>query len=221
MSMKYLIFNQKAYLNYEDVIILKRKLKRFCKKIIIAPSNVYIPYFKKKFVVCAQDLSSVSNGAYTGEVTGEQLKSMDVKYTLIGHSERRQYFDHDNQEFVNKIRKAQEAKIKVIYCVGEDTKENYEQLNAQLELVKDCKDIIIAYEPYYMIDSNKKIDVEYINNTLDYIRNYFEIQPDIIYGGSVNLENLDSLKQLKTNGYIIGSCSTNFEAIKAIVNILC
>ena len=116
--MKYLIFNLKSKLNYKDVPLYLKKLDDYLNDCIIAPGYLYLEKFARaNLTICSQDLSIYDSGSYTGEVSAQQLKSVGCDYVLIGHYERRKYFNEDSHVLVTKIKQALKWHLKVILCV--------------------------------------------------------------------------------------------------------
>ena len=155
-------------------------------------------------------MSSTGNGAFTGEISGEQLLDFDVQWVLIGHSERRTLYNETNEVVASKVAKAQALGLNSILCLGEsleqrEAEQTNDHLKAQLDSVKDSvKDwskIVLAYEPIWAIGTGKTATPEIAEETHAYIRqwatealgeetaNALRIQ----YGGSVNGKNAASL----------------------------
>lgn len=114
--------------------------------------------------VAAQNCSPFGYGAYTGEVTPEQLRDINIEWVIIGHSERRTHFAETNEVLAKKVENALKAGLKVIYCFGETLtqRENgetikvvEEQLEAIRPLVNNWKNIVLAYEPVWAIGTGK------------------------------------------------------------------
>ena len=232
--MKYLVCNFKNKLNKEDIIKYSNKLDELGIKnieLVICPSNIYISYFNgDNYNLGVQDISSFIDKTITGEITGEQLKSMGVKYVIVGHSERRIYKNELNIDFINKINNAIENDIKVIYCIGESLKEK-EEGNTYIVLEKEIsevlnnvelKNIIIAYEPVWAIGSGKvptneeiKENIEFINKI---IKEKYDTKLKVLYGGSVNKDNISELNTIKNvDGFLVGGASTNIDSLESIL----
>ena len=232
--MKYLVCNFKNKLNKEDIIKYSNKLDELGIKnieLVICPSNIYISYFNgDNYNLGVQDISSFIDKTITGEITGEQLKSMGVKYVIVGHSERRIYKNELNIDFINKINNAIENDIKVIYCIGESLKEK-EEGNTYIVLEKEIsevlnnvelKNIIIAYEPVWAIGSGKvptneeiKENIEFINKI---IKEKYDTKLKVLYGGSVNKDNISELNKIKNlDGFLVGGASTNIDSLESIL----
>lgn len=186
----------------------------------------------------AQNMHWETSGAYTGEVSGEMLKSIGVEYVIIGHSERRQYFGETDETVSKKIKSAYNVGLKPIVCVGEtlEQRENNlaekiitEQVKIALEgLEKEkVKNIIIAYEPIWAIGTGKTATAEDANTSIKWIRN--EIKNNfgeevsekvrILYGGSVKPSNAKELFSMSDiDGGLIGGASLEVEQFSKIAN---
>ena len=236
--MKYLICNLKANKNYEEMFAYKEifnNIKNEKVEIIFAPSAIYLPIFKNCPVkLCVQDINLNENLNLTGDISIKQLKSLDVKYAIIGHFERKKYYKESEFYILSKIKNAIKNNIKVIYCIGESLEERnrrveYQVLERQLARVfnklsnEELKNIIIAYEPTDLIGNNFPYDILKIKSMITFIkkliRDYYNIELDIIFGGNVNSENIDDLIKLKDlDGFIICSAILNPENIPKIAN---
>jgi len=192
--------------------------------LVICPSFIYIPYFLNYgFNVGSQNVCSSEDGGYTGEISAKQLHSIGVKYTIIGHSERRIKLKETDIEINKKIQSSLKSHLKVILCIGE-TEEEKELLKKDIVLkrqirnalfdVEDLSNVIIAYEPVWSVGTNKLPSNEELVKTISYIKNliYSMYKKDIkvIYGGSINEKNIENLKNIKElDGFLIGSASIN------------
>ncbi len=183
----------------------------------------------------AQNMHWEENGAYTGEVAPEMLKCINVEYIIIGHSERRQYFNETDETVNKKIKSALKHELKPIVCVGEtlEQRENGEAeevvtmqiLKALEELtVEDLQNIIIAYEPIWAIGTGKTATSEDANNMCKIIREKIKekFQSDditILYGGSVKSENAKELFTMSDiDGGLVGGASLKVDEFSKIVN---
>ncbi|WP_232696586.1 triose-phosphate isomerase [Brevibacillus daliensis] len=185
----------------------------------------------------AQNMHFEESGAFTGEISPLMLKELGVDYVIIGHSERRQYFN-ETDETVNKKTKAALAHgIKPIVCVGESLEE-YEanktedvvrtQTEAALEglTAEQVKDVVIAYEPIWAIGTGKSSTAENANKTIAYIRNVVANvfgqgsanQVRIQYGGSVKPENVASyLGESDIDGALVGGASLTVDGYMGLI----
>jgi triosephosphate isomerase len=188
-------------------------------KIILCPSTINIPEFNLQSIsLGAQNVSSNTQGAFTGEVSASQLKSYNVEYTIIGHSERREYQKESNEEINKKIKRLFQEDIIPILCVGETKEEreaekvekiiSEEILTAIKDLTEEEKNkIIIAYEPIWSIGTGIIPTIAEIESVFSLIKN---ILPNnkILYGGSANEKNIDTLNKSKMiDGYLLGGLS--------------
>ena len=165
----------------------------------------------------AQNMHFEEKGAYTGEVSGEMLKSINVEYVIIGHSERRQYFNETDETVNKKIKAAFKYGLKPIVCVGETLEQReagkaVEIITKQTELAlegltnEQVENTIIAYEPIWAIGTGKTATSEDANNSIKEIRNKIseiygqETASRVIiqYGGSVKSENAKNYLKCQT-----------------------
>ncbi len=185
----------------------------------------------------AQNMHWEEKGAYTGEVSAKMLKSINVEYVIIGHSERRQYFAETDETVNKKVKSALANGLKPIVCVGE-TLEQREQgkaeeiITRQTELAlqgltqKQVAGIILAYEPIWAIGTGKTATSEDANNSIKAIRQkvselYGESTAEqviILYGGSVKPENAKELFTTSDiDGGLVGGASLKVEDFSKIV----
>ena len=203
------------------------------KNLIICPSYIYIPYFLNyDFSVGSQNVCADIVGSYTGEVSANQLKSIGVDYTIVGHSERRIKLNETNEDINKKIRSALGSKLKVILCIGE-TKEEKELLKKDIVLkrqirdalfdIDNLNDVIIAYEPIWSIGTNKTPSIDELEKTIEYIKEFvyktYKVSIKVIYGGSINEKNITEFNKVKNiDGFLIGSASINPNQFIEIIN---
>ena len=123
---KIVIGNQKMYMNKEDVLTFVETLKNTNmdnKQVIVCPTFPFLEYYNGVVLVGAQNVSTNDNGAYTGEVSTSQLKSLNIPYCIVGHSERREYNKETDEEINIKIKKLLAQDITPILCIGEKLEE--------------------------------------------------------------------------------------------------
>jgi len=186
----------------------------------------------------AQNMHFEEKGAYTGEISGEMLKSINVEYVIIGHSERRQYFAETDETVNKKIKSAFSVGLKPIVCVGEtleqrESGETEKIITKQTELALDglsdeqVQNTIIAYEPIWAIGTGKTATKEDANESIKSIRNkiaekYGQMVADrviIQYGGSVKSSNAKELFEMSDiDGGLVGGASLKAEEFGKIVN---
>lgn len=220
--------NNKCNLTKEKFLAYQKELEIIGKdrKIILCPTNIFIGIANLSNVeLGAQNVSSTECGAYTGEVSASQLKSMGVKYCIVGHSERRKYQQETDEEISCKIKILLKEDIIPILCVGEEKEErengkHYEKIIKELDqdmknLTSEEKEkIIIAYEPIWAIGTGLIPTNEEIAQIIQQIK---EILPKskVLYGGSVNDKNIEEFKKIKTiDGYLLGGLSLKPEQLK-------
>ncbi|MCI5701804.1 MAG: triose-phosphate isomerase [Erysipelotrichaceae bacterium] len=220
--MKIIAANFKMNLTKKEIDnYLKEIDNKKINNVIFFPSNLYIPYFSK-YNIGSQDISFKEIGSITGDTSIKQYLDFNIKYVLIGHSERRKYFN-DSKYISDKVNLALKNNIIPIICVGE-TEEEYNN-NLTKKVLKDELDealennitllnneIIIAYEPIFSIGTNKVLDIKEIENIITYIKSYLKntylLDIKVLYGGSVNLNNIGNLEKISNlDGYLIGNAS--------------
>jgi len=231
--MKYLICNFKNKLLKEDIIKYNNSLGDIETKInlVLCPPSIYLSLFDKTgYDLGVQDISSFMDKTITGEIEASQVKSLGATYVIVGHSERRMYKHEINIDFINKINNALENKLNVIYCIGEtlSDKENgstYEVLEKQISEVLnnvEIKNIMIAYEPVWAIGTGNVPSGKEIKENIDFINDLlyekYEIKLDILYGGSVNDENIEELCGIKgLSGFLVGGASLDVDKVKEMI----
>ena len=219
----YLICNLKNKLTYTEIKEYCNNLKKLdTSKIdfIICPSYPYIYNFID-YTLGSQDITAYENDTITGEITGASLKSLLVKYVLIGHVERRKYLNEDIQIFKKKIENANNNDIKVIYCFtdyGSTIEETKKMIKDEYESIKNVlkEDAIIAYEPEWAIGTDEELDYNYITEVIDYI--YELTTKDVVYGGSVNDENIKYfLTSENICGFLVSNSALNTKILQNII----
>ena len=188
--------------------------------------------------VGAQNMHFEESGAYTGEVSGKMLQSINVEYVIIGHSERRQYFAETDETVNKKVKAALKYSLKPIICVGEtleqrDAGNAIEIITTQTKLAleglspEEMQTITIAYEPIWAIGTGKTATSEDANNSIKAIREevrnlYGDKIADetiILYGGSVNSSNAKELFETSDiDGGLVGGASLKADEFAKIVN---
>lgn len=181
----------------------------------------------KNYYVSAQNCYNKKSGAYTGEVSAEMLRSIGVPYCVLGHSERREYFNESNAMLAEKLNLCLENYITPIFCCGEPlaireagTQNEYvsRQLKESLyHLPADkVKDIVIAYEPIWAIGTGKTATTEQAQEMHAYLRSVLAAQygadiaaqVSILYGGSVKANNAKELFSCPdVDGGLVGGAS--------------
>ena len=191
-----------------------------------------------KIKIGAQNMHYEEKGAYTGEISGQMLKSIGVEYVIIGHSERRAYFAETDETVNLKVKAALKNELKPIVCVGESVEQRESgkaqevvtsQTTKALESLSEdeVKGIIIAYEPIWAIGTGKTATAEDAETTIKWIReeiakNYGQMVSEsviILYGGSVKSSNAKELFSMPNiDGGLVGGASLDAEEFSKIVN---
>ena len=185
----------------------------------------------------AQNMHFEEKGAFTGEVSPKMLKDIDVEYVIIGHSERREYFNETDETVNKKLKSAFKYGLKPILCVGEtlDQREagiTKDFVTGQVEKALDgltneeIAGTIIAYEPIWAIGTGKTASKEDANEVCTWIREkinskYGDVSKDVIiqYGGSVKSSNAKDLFNMSDiDGGLVGGASLDAEEFAKIVN---
>ena len=184
----------------------------------------------------AQNVHFAEKGAYTGEISANMLKEYGVKYVIIGHSERRQYFGETDETVNKRTLAALAAGLTPIVCIGEvlEERENGltekvldKQIENGLKGIENLADIVIAYEPVWAIGTGKTATNEQANETIGYIRKKLAetfcpncaAKVRIQYGGSMNAGNCKGLMaQEEIDGGLIGGASLKPNDFATIVN---
>lgn len=219
---KIIVGNLKMNLEEDKIKEYVRKIKEVHNdkiKLFLAPTFLYLNEFiNNKYELTAQNLSSYDDGDYTGEVSASQLKSIGVSSVIIGHSERRILFNETDEVINNKIKMALENNLNVILCIGNKDKgeidaivsELIDILKLDLNDINDLSKIIVAYEPIYAINNGNSESVEVVEKVIkklkEYFNNNYNSDIKIIYGGSVNEDNICEFSSI-CDGVIIGKNS--------------
>jgi triosephosphate isomerase (TIM) len=242
MSKKKLYFfaNWKMYLDFDESNILanglaeKLKNKERDYEMAIFPNTLAMstvaPVLNDlKIGVGIQNGYWVDKGGYTGEVSFVMAQNVGCRYALIGHSERRHQFKETSHETRMKMEAVLNTKLTPVLCVGETEKERESEkteeiIEAQIRTAYDGlnwdynREIIIAYEPVWAIGTGKACDPEEAQKQHTRIKLLIKdllpkAEPVILYGGSVNSENVkDYLKQKDVDGVLVGGASTKLDS---------
>ncbi|ORY15334.1 Triosephosphate isomerase [Clohesyomyces aquaticus] len=198
-------------------------------EVVIAPPSLYLllarEHLRKGIEVAAQNVYDKPNGAFTGEISVDQLKESGITWTILGHSERRVILQEDDQFVASKTKAAIDGGLGVILCCGESLEQREAnktievvttQLKAVADKVKDWSKIVVAYEPIWAIGTGKVATTEQAQEVHAAIREWLkkEVSPEaaentrILYGGSVTEKNCGDLaKQPDIDGFLVGGAS--------------
>ena len=181
-----------------------------------------------RILLGAQNIHWESQGAYTGEISGEMLTEIGVEYVIVGHSERRQYFGETDETVNLRLKAAQKYGLKPILCVGE-TKEQRDAGETEDIIVNQLKkglaevdqsNLIIAYEPIWAIGTGDTCESKEANRVIGVIRQQLDNKDvSIQYGGSVKPGNVDEImSQPEIDGALVGGASLEPSSFARIVN---
>ena len=249
MRRKIVAGNWKMNMNLQDGIALAKELndtltaeKPNCGVVICTPfiHLASIAQFLNQDVVAlgAENCADKAKGAYTGEVSAEMVKSTGAQYVIIGHSERRGYYNETPEILREKVLLALENGLKVIFCIGESLEER--EANKQNEVMKaelegsvfnlseeDFRKVIIAYEPIWAIGTGKTATSDQAEEIHAYIRSIIAerygkgVADDttILYGGSCKASNAPELfAKPDIDGGLIGGASLKAADFKGIID---
>jgi triosephosphate isomerase len=170
--------------------------------------------------VFAQNCHWEADGAYTGEVSAPMLLELGVYGTIVGHSERRQYFGETDEGVGRRVEGALAAGLQVIACVGEteaerEAGETEAVLRRQLSVLEADDNLVIAYEPVWAIGTGKTATPEIAQEAHAYIKSMLDLP--VLYGGSVKPDNAAELAaQADVDGALVGGASLDVESFGAI-----
>ena len=249
MRKKYIIGNWKMNLNLDSAQDLIFKLKNQYKTnnsvdIAICPPYVYLLTLVNilkdtNIKVGAQNMFYKEEGAFTGEISPKMLTDLQISSVIIGHSERRQFFNETNKDVNLKIKSALQYKLTPIFCVGEDlsTREKGQALEwVKKQIIEGIKDLtkedigklIIAYEPIWAIGTGKICSGDDANKIIQMIRNTIKEcsstetsdKVRILYGGSIKSDNFNEhIKYPDIDGGLVGGSSLKFEEFSKIIDL--
>ena len=210
-------------------------------EMMVFPSFVSIPAVvaalseHSAIAIGAQNLSHHSEGAYTGEISGQMLADIGCSHVLVGHSERRTYNAENNELVAEKFTAAQASGLIPILCIGETLQQRQESL--QLQVIKaqitaviervglqNVCDAIIAYEPVWAVGTGETATPEQAQQVHSFIRSELGEQgkdTQLLYGGSINADNAASLfSQPDIDGGLVGGASLEAEHFMKIAQQL-
>ncbi len=237
---KIIAANWKMNMSFKEIDYFFSFFEKNCnfkegRDIYIAPPFVYIDYVldkNKNFKIGAQNCFYEDKGAFTGEVSVKMLKDLNVDFVIIGHSERRNIFNEDDELLNKKVKKVLAENLECIFCIGEKLEEReagktFEVLEKQLrEGLKDISNynhLIIAYEPVWAIGTGKNATTVQIEEAHSFIKEFLNKNVannlPILYGGSVKPENITEILNCKNvDGVLVGGASLLAEKFYKIIN---
>lgn len=212
-------------------------------EVVVCPPFLHLNEVKKalentNIKIGAQNMHWEESGAYTGEISPEMLSEMNIDYVILGHSERREYFNETDETVNKKIKSAIKYGIKPIVCVGETLEEreaNKANEKVERQILKgfedikseDMKKVVIAYEPIWAIGTGKTASSKEANEMISNIRNIvkekygLDVSEEvrIQYGGSVKPKNVSEImNETDIDGALVGGASLKSKDFKEIIN---
>ncbi|MCC6371639.1 MAG: triose-phosphate isomerase [Bacteroidia bacterium] len=241
--------NWKMNTDLNEAIVLVNSIKQQATKYKDVEKVIFPPYLfltelseildgEANFATGAQNCSEHSKGAFTGEVSANMIASVGCAYVLVGHSERRTYFNESNNQLIAKINQALENNLKVVFCFGEQLAErksnlHFETVKQQLEEVlqhfpkEKLNDLVLAYEPVWAIGTGETATPQQAQEMHAYVRKVLsgifgaEVanQLSVLYGGSCNAQNAKELFACPdVDGGLIGGASLKADDFCKIID---
>ena len=211
-------------------------------RVMIAPAFTHLAQAEEltqggRIEVLAQNMNANDSGAFTGEISAKMLQSIGINKVVLGHSERRAYYNETDAGLKQKVQKALTYDMEVVFCFGEELEErkagsHFEVVKSQLETAlfdlnsSDWPKIILAYEPVWAIGTGENASPEQAQDIHAFIRGLIASKYDkdlaedvsILYGGSVKPANASAIfSQPDVDGGLIGGASLNAEDFTAII----
>ncbi len=246
MRQKIVAGNWKLNTNLSEGIELAKNVNKLAEKsrqdvrVIIAPPFTHLSEINKILTVVklsAQNCAAETNGAFTGEVSVDMIKSTGAEYVIIGHSERRTYYSETNNILAKKVKLAIDSGLVPVFCIGEvlaerETGRHFEVIKTQLSeglfqlKPSEFSGIIIAYEPVWAIGTGVNATPEQAQEMHSFIRKEISIkyhdaiaaEMSILYGGSCKASNAAELfSNPDVDGGLIGGASLKAEEFIQIV----
>jgi triosephosphate isomerase len=240
--------NWKMNLNREEGIKLVEEVISLVSsdnnvEVVFSPPFLYLHKVNKMCAndnllqTASQNISHNESGAVTGEVSAQMVNSLNVKYTILGHSERREYFNETNIELKQKVDLSLKNNLEIIFCCGESLNQresgvHFDWIKQQLtESVfhlteKEFEKVVIAYEPIWAIGTGITASSDQAEEIHQFVRNVITEKyneniaenTSILYGGSCNPTNAKELFSKKNiDGGLIGGASLNAENFTRII----
>ncbi|MBN2366890.1 MAG: triose-phosphate isomerase [Calditrichaeota bacterium] len=249
MAKKMIAGNWKMYKNNSEALRLIKQLRNRLEKnparkskIVICPPFTALSLAAKELAssrieLGAQNIFWEEEGAYTGEISADMVKSTGAKWTIIGHSERRQYFKEDEKVINRKIKLALKKKLKVIFCIGETLELRQQNLTKDIVTnqvewgLKDLdpaqlKNIVTAYEPVWAIGTGKTATPDQAQEIHSFLREIIDAlfgagtgqKMTILYGGSVKPDNAEGLfSRPDIDGALVGGACLDASSFMKII----
>ena len=224
---KWIIANFKMYKTLDEAENYAEQIKDLvfdCReKIVICPSFVCVDKMasllkESNVLVGAQNCAEEAEGAYTGEVSAKMLVSAGAKVVIIGHSERRRYYNDSDDKIANKLKQALKEELIPVVCLADEGGKNIEEtIRDQLSVILSGvveTNIVLAFEPVWAIGTGKTMELKDIEQTLSLVKEiakeFLGYMPEVLYGGSVTANNAKDILNLRSvDGVLVGGASKN------------
>jgi len=222
---KWIIANFKMYKTVDEAISYANEFKNLVsessEKIVVCPSFVGIYDMAKildktNIMVGAQNCAAEQEGAYTGEVSAQMIQSVGAKVVILGHSERRRYYNETDEIINKKVIQALDQDLIPVVCLADEGEGSLEEtIRKQLEVILKgvySTNIVLAFEPVWAIGTGKTMATEDIEPALALIKEEAKkiigYMPEVLYGGSVKASNAKEILALNSvNGLLVGGAS--------------
>lgn len=231
---KIIVLNHKMSLLYDDLYTYIERINNIDtdNNIIICPSYIYLEAFLNNcdYPIGAQNMHYDTLELHTGEVSSDQLKSLGVEYTLVGHYERVREFKETPGVVNQKLIAALDANMIPILFFGEDVDDDYKVvipklLDSYLKDIENIEFIIFAYEPIYAVGTGVLPNIDKIKEVSSFVCKYLEDKYGkrgiLLYGGSVDSGNVRDIMNIELlSGVVIGNISSDIREVEKIVRSL-
>lgn len=231
---KIIVFNHKMSLLYDELYNYIERINNIDtdNNIIICPSNIYLEAFinNSDWPIGAQNIHYSTDELHTGEISSNQLKSLGIEYTMIGHYERVSEFKENASIINQKLIASLDSNILPILCFGENIDEDYREvlpklLDSYLKDIENIEFIIFAYEPIYAIGTGALPNIKKIEEVIKFISKYLEDKykkkGTLLYGGSVDSSNIKEIMNIETlSGVVIGNISSDIKEVERIIKCI-
>jgi triosephosphate isomerase (TIM) len=173
-----------------------------------------------EIAVAAQNVHWEDEGAFTGEISPRMLRELGVYGTIVGHSERRQFFGETDDTVARRVEAALEAGLFVIACIGEteeerESNQTEEVLRRQLKVLETDDNLVLAYEPVWAIGTGKTATPAIAQEAHAFVKS--QLDAPVLYGGSVKPDNAaELLAQPDVDGALVGGASLELDSFTAI-----
>ena len=220
---KMIILNHKMNLLYDEVHSYINDLNNIDtdNDIVVCPSSLYLESFSNycEWGVGCQNFYYEEDGDYTGEISTNQLKSMGIDYGLVGHYERKKYFNDTLEDDRKRLEAFIDANMMpILFINGKNDKEVISNLDKVIKNISHIEFITFAYEASIDNDDLEKLNIS-IKTIYNYLKEKYSVNPRIIYGGGVTSSNVKEILEMpELSGIILGASSISISFVKDIID---